>query len=393
MIALLFLAACGGSAAVDSDDAGSAGGAADAGGSLDAGAAGDAGAAADAGAALDAGTALDGGVPALGGCPLFPANHIFNTPISSLPVDSRSAAYLATIGTAGVHLDLGTQTDTSADDYYGIPYNVVHGNALTWPASRYYSADTDLDWTPQDESDCSAGSAHAVQAPCTAAAPLFPIPAHPLVEGGIVTDPAQPYGDHHLLIVDQDQCRLWELYHTYPDSSSGWDIFGSASWDLHSNALRPAGWTSSDAAGFPITPLLIKQAEAASGVIRHALRFTILSSHIRNQYVWPARHLTGNGTSSVSLPPMGQLFRLKASYVIPAGDSVQAKAILQALKTYGMYIADGGSNLYVQGEPNAAWDEKIFAQLSAVKTTDFEAVDITAIASRAGFDVNSAAVP
>ena len=186
---------------------------------------------------------------------------------------------------------------------------------------------------------------------------------------------------------------MWELYHVYPNGSQGWDIFGSSSWDLQSTALRPAGWTSSDAAGFPILPLLLKQAKAASGAIHHALRFTILSSHIRNTYVWPARHLTSNGTSSLNLPPMGQLFRLKASYVIPAGDSVQSKAILQALKTYGMYIADGGSNLFVQGEPSAAWDDTIFTQLHAVQTSDFEAVDITAVTSRAGFDVDSAAVP
>jgi hypothetical protein len=381
-IALCFLTACGGAAvAFDNADAGNT----------------DAGLSGDAGASSDAGTLADGGAavlsPALGGCPLFPANHVFNTPIDTLPVDAHSAAYLQTIGSAGIHLDLGTQTDPTAADYYGIPYNLVHGNSLSWPATRYFSADPSLDWTPQDESDCAFGAAHALVSPCTAAAPLFPIAAQPLVEGGIVTDPSQPYGDHHLLIVDQDQCRLWELYHVYPNGSAGWDIFGSSSWDLRSNALRPAGWTSSDAAGFPILPLLLKQAEAASGAIHHALRFTILSSHIRNSYVWPARHLTGNGTSSLNLPPMGQLFRLKASYVIPATDSVQSKAILQALKTYGMYIADGGSNLYVQGEPSAAWDDTIFTQVHAVQTSDFEAVDITAITSRAGFDADSAAVP
>jgi hypothetical protein len=391
----LFLAACGGSAVADLSAGGEpdAGSLSDAGAIADGGAVADGGAAPDGGVVADGGVALDGGVASLGGCQLFPANHIFNTPINSLPADPRSAAYLTTIGSVGVHLDLGNQTDTTAADYYGIPYNLVHGNASGWPATKYYSADPDLDWTPQDESDCASGSGHSPQAPCSAAAPLFPIPSQPLVEGGIDRDPSQPYGDHHLLILDQDQCRLWELYHAYPDASSGWDIFGSASWDLRSNALRPAGWTSSDAAGFPITPLLLKEAEAASGVIKHPMRFTISSSHIRTSYVWPARHLTGNGTASINLPPMGQLFRLKASYVIPAGDSVQAKAILQALKTYGMYIADGGSNLYVQGEPNAAWDANVFSQLHAVQTSDFEAVDITAITSRPGFDVNSAAVP
>ena len=131
--------------------------------------------------------------------------------------------------------------------------------------------------------DCAVGSAHTLVSPCTAAAapqPLFPIPSVPLVEGGIDTDPSQPYGDHHMLLLDADTCRLWELYHCYPDPKSGWDIFGSAFFDLRSNALRPAGWTSADAAGFPILPLLLRADEASSGTIAHALRFTLPGSVI-----------------------------------------------------------------------------------------------------------------
>jgi hypothetical protein len=244
--------------------------------------------------------------------------------------------------------------------------------------------------------DQSSGATHAVVSPCLASKapkPWLPIPVAPLVEGGIITDPTQPYGDHHMLIIDSDVCRLWELYHCYPNTAGGWDIFGSSTFDLSSNALRPADWSSADAAGFPILPLLLLEMEASTGEIRHALRFTIDSSSIRNQYVWPARHLTSNGSMSSSLPPMGQLFRIKASYQIPSSYNTQSRAILQALKTYGMYIADGGSNLYIQGDPSAGWLDTTFSQVQSVGSSQFEAVDLSPIMNRAGFDANSAAVP
>jgi hypothetical protein len=335
----------------------------------------------------------------LGGCPILPANHIFNTPIDNLPVHPNSAAFMGTIGNRNLHLDLGTQTDMSADDYYGIPWNTFPGASAPWVAVSYSSTDPDMGSAYLDETDCvdqSSGAAHTVVSPCLASkapAPWLPIPAKPLVEGGIVTDPSQPYGDHHLLIIDTDVCRLWELYHCYPNTSGGWDIFGSATWDLNSNALRPKDWTSADAAGFPILPLLLLAREASQGEIKHALRFTISSSSIRREYVWPARHLTTNGTTSSSLPPMGQLFRIKASYQIPSSYGTQSKAILQALKTYGMYVADGGTNLYIQGEPSADWQDGTFSQVQSVGSSVFEAVDLSPIMGRAGFDPDSAAVP
>jgi len=335
----------------------------------------------------------------LGGCPIFPANHIFNTPIDSLPVHPSSAAFMTTIGNRNIHLDLGTSTDMTADDYYGIPWNTFPGKAEPWVLVSYSSTDPDMSWDPLSESDCvdqSSGAAHSLVSPCLAnqaPKPWLPIPAKPLVEGGIVTDPSQPYGDHHMLIIDSDVCRLWELYHCYPDTAGGWDIFGSATWDLNSNALRPADWTSADAAGFPILPLLLLASEASAGEIKHALRFTIGSGSIRNEYVWPARHLTTNGSMSSSLPPMGQLFRIKASYQIPSSYNPQSKAILQALKTYGMYIADGGTNMYIQGDPSADWQDSTFSQVQSVGSSVFEAVDLSPIMARAGFDPNSAAVP
>jgi hypothetical protein len=311
-------------------------------------------------------------------------------------VHPNSSAFLTTIGNHNLHLDLGQTVDTTSSTYYGIPYNVVHAAALAWTQVSYGSTDPNLTWDPRSESDCANGASHALVSPCTAASasqPQFPIPASPLVEGGIVTDPSQPYGDHHLLLLDADSCRLWELFHTYPDPSAHWDIFGSASFDLRSNALRPAGWTSADAAGFPILPLLLRADEASSGTIRHALRFTITSSKIRNAYSWPARHLTTNGTSSTDLPPMGQAFRLQASYPIPSSFNVQSRAILQAMKTYGIYIADGGSDMYVTGEPSASWADDTFSQVQSVGSAQFEAVDLSPIAARAGFNPDSAAVP
>ena len=329
--------------------------------------------------------------PIIGDCAVFPANNIFNTQIGALPVDSHSDAYIGTIGAAKIHLDLGQTVDTTSSDYYGIPYNAVHGAAIQWPTAKYYAVDTsDYDWHPAEESECGDTS-HAVQAPCTGN-PILPIPATPLVESGTNTTPAQtPDDDHHLLIVDSDTCRLWEIYHAYLTNGT-WNIFGSAEWDMKSNALRTAEWSSADAAGLPILPLLLKASEASSGTIKHALRFTIQSSKIAPSYIWPGRHSTDT-TANAAHPPMAQLFRLKASYAIPANFSTQSKAILQAMKTYGMYLADGGSNWYVSGEPSAAWDDSVFDQVQTVTGDQFEAVDITAITSRSGFDPNSAAVP
>lgn len=334
-----------------------------------------------------------GTAPVIAGCQILPSDHLFNTPIDTLPVHPNSSQFMITIGAHDIHLDLGMEEDPTSDEYYGIPYNVVRGDSLTWTRVAYRTADPDLDWDAAGESDCASGTLHTLLSPCTTDQPLFPIPASPLVEGGSVTDASHPYGDHHLLLLDADKCRLWELYHSYPAAGGSWDIYGSASFDLRSNALRPDGWTSADAAGFPILPLLLRADEARSGTIRHALRFTIPSDRIRVGYTWPARHLTGNGTTSTSLPPMGQLFRIKQSYTIPANYNSQSKAILQALKTYGMYLADGGSALYIQGEPSADWEEDTISQVQSVDSGAFEAVDLSPIQQRAGFDPDSAAVP
>ncbi len=335
-------------------------------------------------------TTPTGDGPGLGACPVFPANMAWNMPIDSLPVDPMSSAYITTIGgTVKLHLDLGTDTNQQAADYYGIPSNTISGNSTAWTGFAYFSADANVGTAP-DESDC-ADQSHAMQSPCTTTKPFMPIPSVPLVEAGIdmATD-QQPYGDHHLLVVDVDACRLWESYHAYSPSAGTWNVANTASWDMRSTALRTDGWTSGDAAGLPIYPLLLRADEASSGTIAHAVRFTVQRS--RMSHVWPARHDAGS-TTSTSTTPMGQLFRLKASYAIPSTFGTQSRAILTAMQTYGMYVADNGSNMYVQGEPSASWADATFTEVQSVPASEFEAVDITAITSRSGFDPNSGAVP
>jgi hypothetical protein len=335
---------------------------------------------------------FEGGGANLGGCAMFPANHIFNTPIDDLPVDPNSAAYITTIGaTRKIHLDLGTTTDQSSAEFYGIPYNLVAANALTWPTVQYTSPDPNYDWSPTDESDCADGS-KAIVSPCTIGSPHLPFPASPIVEGGLSTAADhQPDGDHHLLVLDTDTCRLWEGYHVYRPGGT-YQIFGSATFDLKKTEMRPSTWTSADAAGFPILPLLIRGDEASAGQILHPLRFTIQTSKIRDEFIWPATHQT-NGPSETQYPPMGQLFRLKASFTVPSTANTQTRAILTALKTYGMYLADGGSDMYISGTPDASWEDATFATVQAVAASEFEAVDITAITKRSGWSATSAAVP
>ena len=252
-------------------------------------------------------------VPALGSsphvagapkCPIFPTDNPWNKRVDGLPVAADSARLIATIGAGtGLHPDFGT--------IYGIPYNVV-GRAT--PRSR-------VSFDYADESDRVG----------------YPIPAHPRIEDG---------SDAHILMVDRDACRLYELY-AADHSSGSWHAGSGAVWNLRSNHLRPKTWTSADAAGLPIFPGLARYDEARSGAIRHALRFTV--PRTRRAFIYPARHQAGS-SSDPSLPPMGLRVRLKRSFDI-SGFPRQARIVLQALKTYGMILADNGSPWYVTGAP------------------------------------------
>jgi uncharacterized membrane protein YgcG len=190
-----------------------------------------------------------------------------------------------------------------------------------------------------------------------------------LIEGG-----SQSAGDRHVLVLDRDSCILYELFSAYPQQNGTWQTGSGAVYDLNSNALRPAGWTSADAAGLPILPGLVRYDEVAAGEIRHALRFT--APQTRSDYVWPARHEASSLTGE-QIPPMGQRFRLKAGFDI-SRFSAPVRVILQAMKTYGLILADNGSAWYISGAPDSRWDnDMLVSELAQVKGSDFEAVDVS----------------
>lgn len=279
------------------------------------------------------------GVPTIAGCPIFPADNVWNTPIDHLPVDSNSSAYISSIGaTTGLHPDFGTIWEGAP---IGIPYNIVPG---TQP-------EVDITFDYYDESDPGP----------------YPIPPDAEIEGG-----DESSGDRHILVLDNDNCILYETFYSWPQEDGSWWAGSGAVYDLQSNALRPSGWTSADAAGLPILPGLVRYDEVASGEITHALRFTV--QYTRKAFIWPARHYASNLTST-NYPPMGQRFRLKAGFDI-AGFSPEVQVILRALKKYGMILADNGSNWYISGVPDSRWnDDNLVSELRLVKGSDFEAVD------------------
>jgi hypothetical protein len=190
----------------------------------------------------------------------------------------------------------------------------------------------------------------------------YPIPANVRIEGGRAST-----GDRHAIVVDRSSCRLYELYALYP----GWRAGSGAIWSLRSNRLRPAGWTSADAAGLPILPGLARYDEVARGAIRHALRFTV--QRTRRAYVYPARHFA-SGLTDPALPPMGLRVRLKASFDVSRFPR-HARVVLAALKRYGMIVADNGSSWYVSGAPDPRWSNDQLHTLGRVKGSDFEVVD------------------
>ncbi len=285
----------------------------------------------------------------LGGCPVLPADNIWNVPIDNLPVDPNSNIYVAAMGaTSSAHADFGAGVwPPNSDSPIGIPFLVVPSNQPLLP----------INWTNYgDESDPGP----------------YPIPLNASIEGGPNSD-----GDRHVLVVRQGECKLYELYRAFP-TGSGWDAESGAVYTLTVNGpLRPAGWTSADAAGLPILPGLVRYDEVAAGEINHAIRFT--SNTTRNAYVWPARHRAPYNTTPNS-PPMGQRFRLKASFVIDSRFSPEVQTILHALKKYGMVLADNGSSWYLSGAPDERWNNDDLHDLdNYVKGSDFEAVDVSSL--------------
>src|SRR5512139_1526841 len=261
-----------------------------------------------------------GALPALDGCPLFPGDNVWNTPVETLAADPNSQAYVNTIGPSrGLHPDFGSGLWNGGP--IGIPYTVVPGEQARVAVTFEYASESDPG--------------------------PYPIPPDAAIEGG-----PQSEGDRHILVVDRDNCMLYELYAAYPQDNGTWQAGSGAIFDLRSNALRPSTWTSADAAGLPVLPGLVRYDEVASGEIRHAIRFT--APKTRKAYVWPARHYASSLTS-LTYPPMGQRFRLKAGFDV-SGFSQEVQVILRALKTYGVILADNGSAWFISGVPDERWN-------------------------------------
>jgi len=278
--------------------------------------------------------------PTIGGCQVFPASNAWNQPVDKLPVAKDSAQLINSIGLdSPVHADFGSGLWNGSR--IGIPYVVVSGSKTPKVKLRFeYS----------DESDPGP----------------YPIPANVPIEG----QPNAGDGDRHALIVDRDTCTLYELY-ALQRSGNGWTAGSGAIWSLDSNKLRPAGWTSADAAGLPILPGLARYDEVAAGAIDHALRFT--APRTRRAYIYPARHYASDSTDP-SLPPMGLRVRLKAGFDIN-GFPPQARTVLVALKKYGMILADNGSPWYISGAPDPRWSNDDLHSLGRLTGADFEVVD------------------
>ena len=284
----------------------------------------------------------------LGGCSMFPANNVWNAPVDNLPVDANSAAYVNTIGTTRyLHPDFGSTGG-------GIPYVVA---ASTQPKVPVVFG---------------AGAAESDPGP-------YPIPANAPIEGGAASS-----GDRHVLVLQSGACILYEMYAAYPQAGGSWQASSGAVFNLSSNQLRPAGWTSSDAAGLPILPGLVRYDEVASGAINHAIRMT--APQTRKAYIWPARHYASSLTGT-QYPPMGQRFRLKAAFdITPYPAEVQV--ILKALKKYGAILADNGSSWYLTGAPDTRWNDDNLHKLQQVLGSNLEAVDESSLMS----DPNSGVV-
>lgn len=281
--------------------------------------------------------------PAVAGCEVFPFDNIWNTPVDALPVHPSSTAYIDSIGAnATVHPDFGSGLWKGGP--IGIPFIDVPGDQPRVAVSFYYD----------DESDLGP----------------YPIPSDAPIEGGADSD-----GDRHVLVVERENCVLYELYDAHPQPDGSWKAGSGAIFDLGSHALRPAGWTSADAAGLPILPGLVRYDEVAAGEIRHAVRFT--APDTRRAFVWPARHFASSLTDE-RYPPMGQRFRLKADFDI-SGFSPDVQVILRALQRYGIILADNGSPWYISGAPNERWDNDILRELRQVRGADFEAVDVSSL--------------
>ena len=270
------------------------------------------------------------------GCPVLPPSDPLNQEIAGAPASPRSAEYIASIGaSAHLHPDFGTEQS------YGIPYTVV-GAAQPKVPIKFTKYGSESNPGP------------------------YPVPPNAPIEGG----GKRGRGDRHVLVVQEGSCMLYELYDAHK-TRKGWSAASGATFNLRSEALRPEGWTSADAAGLPIFPLLARYPEVATGTIDHALRVTVPET--QRGYIHPATHFASN-SSNPSLPPMGLRLRLKAGYSL-AGFSGQSLVILEALKRYGLIVADNGSPWFITGAPSEGWNDENLEEIKEVPGSEFEAVE------------------
>jgi hypothetical protein len=284
---------------------------------------------------LGLGAPLSGFVP-------FPGNDPWRQNIANAPVDANSAALVGAIGSSGLHPDFGGLYEGS---YIGIPYTVVSGSPFTSIAYTDYGGESDPGPMPIATSTAIEG---------------YPNPGD---------------GDRHVLVLDRDNCWLYELGGSYPQGDGTWQASVGVVWDLLSNNSRPYTWTSSDAAGLPIFPGLVRYDEVASGQINHAIRFTL--QHSRRAFVPPATHWASSSTDA-TYAPMGMRMRLKASFDI-SSYGPESQVILTALKNYGMIMADNGSNMFLSGAPDDRWDNDDLHGLGNVPASAFEVVQMPVV--------------
>jgi hypothetical protein len=293
-----------------------------------------------AGAVTARGTAA-GGPPRIAGCQILPADNPFNQRVDRLPVAANSTQILARIGLSDpVHPDFGTVYDGAPN---GIPYTVVTNHVRRLPVRFTYASESD---------------GHR-----------YPLPPGVKIEGG-----PRSTGDRHVLVLDRSTCTDYELYAAYPHRGY-WTAGSGAIFHLDSDHLRPAGWTSADAAGLPILPGLARYSEVAAGAIDHALRFTAPCTG--PHYVYPARHIAPS-CSGPYAPPMGLRVRLKAGVDI-SKLPYQARVVAQALKTYGLILADNGSPWYISGAPDPRWNDSALHELDLLHGSDFQVVDTSSL--------------
>lgn len=291
------------------------------------------------------------GVSVSGACPMFPGDSFWHADIRALPVHPQSGAWRTSIGTGrGIHPDFGAGIYDGGP--IGIPFVVVPASQPGVPVAFEYA----------DESDAGP----------------YPIPANPPIEGAPGGD-----GDRHVLVVQEGSCTLSELYAASPNGDGSWSAGSGAVWDLRSNALRPDGWTSADAAGLAILPGLVRYDEVAAGVIDHAIRFT--APRTQDTYLWPARHEAGSSGSN--LPPMGTWMRLRGD-LDPATFPPQVRPIVVAMQVHGILLADNGSSMYLSGAPDDRWDNDQLRALGQITAADFEVVDASSL--RRGADSGQA---